>query len=221
MVTVIVDQRELRSSVAKELEKLNCSLVFKTLEVADYVVSEKVAFERKTAEDFLKSWLDEKKLFGQISDLCDAYGRPILIVEGGIDDLFTLRRVHPNSVQGVLNTLAASFRCPVLYTLNSAETASVIAAIALREQELERRPIILHGKRSSLSPSELKEYVVSAIPDIGPVVSQNILRHFRTIQAAFSAPEEELMKVDLVGPETAKRIREVVGGEYVEQEDRL
>lgn len=219
MVTVIVDQRELRPSVAKELEKLNCSLVFKTLEVADYIASERVAFERKTAEDFLKSWLDEKKLFGQISDLCDAYERPVLIVEGGMDDLFALRRVHPNSVQGVLNTLAASFRCPILYTLNTSETAAVITSIAFREQELERRPIILHGKRSNLSPSELKEYVVSAIPDIGPVVSQNLLRHFKTIQAIFSSSEGDLMKVDLVGPETARRIREVVAGEYFESED--
>ncbi|NOQ28630.1 MAG: hypothetical protein GQ566_00815, partial [Methanosarcinales archaeon] len=40
------------------------------------------------------------------------------------------------------------------------------------------------------------------------------LRHFGTVAAVMSASREELMTVELVGPKTADRIREVVGGEY-------
>ncbi len=216
MPFVVIDQRELRSSVAKELERSGCDLTFKTLEVADYVVSDRVAFERKTVDDFLKSWLDEKKLFGQINDLCASYERPVLIVEGGLDALFFSRNVHPRAVQGALNVIAVSFRCPTLYTLNSAETAEIITTIAIREQDRERRPLILHGKRSHLSPPEIKEYVVSAIPDIGPVIARNLLTRFDNVQTIFTAPKEKLMEVDEVGPETADMIRNVVGGSYVE-----
>ncbi len=59
-----------------------------------------------------------------------------------------------------------------------------------------------------------QEYVVSAIPEIGPVVAKNLLKHFGTVAALMSASREELMVVELVGPKTADRIREVVGGEY-------
>jgi len=37
----------LRSPVAKTLERLGVKLVFKTLEVGDYIVSDRIAFERK------------------------------------------------------------------------------------------------------------------------------------------------------------------------------
>ncbi len=216
MPEVIIDQRELRSPVAKGLDRLGCDMVFKTLEVGDYVASDRVGIERKTGEDLLKSWVDEKKLFGQIKDLCDAYERPVLIVEGGLDQLFTLRNIHPASVQGMLNTIAVSFRCPTLYSLNAVETAEIICRIAEREQIEEKRPVTMHGKRSHLSPPEIKEYVVSAIPDIGPVIARNLLTHFDNVQTIFTAPKEKLMEVDEVGPETADMIRNVVGGSYAE-----
>ncbi len=212
---VIIDQRELRSPVAKGLDRLGVDIIFKTLEVGDYVMSDRVAAERKTGEDLLKSWVDEKKLFGQIKDLCDAYERPILIVEGGLDQLFTLRNIHPSAVQGMLNTIAVSFRCPTLYSLNAAETAEIICRLAEREQCEEKRPVIMHGKRSQLTPNGLKEYVVSSIPDVGPVVSTNLLTELGSVEAVFTASEERLMEVEEVGPITAKWIREVVGGPYV------
>jgi len=216
--TVIIDQRELRSPVAKGLERLGIDIVFKTLEVGDYVASDRVGIERKTGEDLLKSWVDEKKLFGQIKDLADAYEIPILIIEGGWEQLFTLRNIHPRAVQGMLNTIAVSFRCHTLYSLNAAETAEIICRIAEREQVEEKRPVIMHGKRSQLTPNELKEYVVSSIPDVGPVVSKNLLNDLGSVQAVFTASEDRLMEVKEVGPITAKWIREVVTGAYVKSE---
>ena len=61
-----------------------------------------------------------------------------------------------------------------------------------------------------------QECVVSAIPEIGHVVVKNLLRHFGTVAAVMGASREELMTVELVGPKTADRIREVVGGAYKE-----
>jgi ERCC4-type nuclease len=212
MVRIIIDKRELRSSVAIQLEKLNCNIEFDTLEVGDYVVSDRCAFERKTVEDFLKSWLDEKKLFGQLIDLC-AYERPILIIEGQYDDLFTARMTHPHSVQGVLNTIAM-LRIPMLLSMNAAETAFIIKRIATSEQVDEKRPLYQHGKRSHMNSKAQKEYIVSAISNIGPVVARNLLEHFGSIQDVFNAEVNDLTTVDLVGPKTAAKIREVVGGKY-------
>jgi Fanconi anemia group M protein len=71
-----------------------------------------------------------------------------------------------------------------------------------------------HGKKASRLLSEQQEYIISAIPEIGPAVARNLLRHFGSVEKVMSAPEEELRQVRLVGPKTATRIKELVAGEY-------
>lgn len=212
-VRVVVDQRELRSGVAKELERIGVDIHLATLEVGDYVVSDRVAFERKDLSDLLNSWIHDKKLFGQIGDLAHSYERPVLIIEGG-DPFSSGRQIHPAAIQGMLNTIATSFRCPTLYSLNPAETARIIHMIGKREQSDERRVISLHGKRSHLSPAAQREYVVSAINDVGPQQAKNLLKHFGSVEKVMTASLEELTEVELVGHGTASKIRELVGGTY-------
>ncbi len=212
MVLVVIDQRELRSAVAKELERL-CDIEIQTLEVADYVVSYRCAFERKDIDDFFKSLFEDKKFFSQLADMANSYERPVLIIEGG-DPFFSGRRVHPNALQAILNTIAVSFRVPTLYALNTADTAKIIYQIAKREQTDEKRPLSVHGKRSKMNPQELKEYVVSAIPDIGPVITKRLLTEFGSVRGVFNASLEALQEVEEVGPKTAKKIIEIVSGDY-------
>ena len=59
-----------------------------------------------------------------------------------------------------------------------------------------------------------QEYLISAIPSVGPSVARNLLRHFGSIEKVMIASEEELKGVAMVGPKIAERIRELVGGEY-------
>jgi Fanconi anemia group M protein len=92
MPEIVIDHREMRSPVAKTLERLGVKLTFKTFLVGDHVVSDRIALERKTMDDLFSSWLDEKKLFEQLYDLAQAYHRPVLIIEGS-DPCFTTRRV--------------------------------------------------------------------------------------------------------------------------------
>jgi len=210
---VCVDHREVRSGVSDALEALGVNVVMRTLEVGDYVMSDRVCVERKTTSDFLTSLIDKRReLFGQIGDLARAYQRPLLILEGS--DLYGQRQIHPNAVRGALATIAIDFGVPIISTADVADTAAMIAAIAKREQQEKRREVALHGKRSMLMLPEQQEYVVSSISNIGPVVAKNLLRHFGSVEAVIAASREELLKVELVGPKTADRIREVVGGEY-------
>ena len=86
--------------------------------------------------------------------------------------------------------------------------------IAEKEQTDKTRPFNLHGKRSSLSQSRVKEYIISSLPGIGQVASRNLLKHFGSVENVMTAPLEELMNVERVGYKTAKRIRELAGGQY-------
>lgn len=86
--------------------------------------------------------------------------------------------------------------------------------IAEKEQTDKKRPFSLHGKRSRLSQSAEREYVISSIPGIGHTVAGNLLRHFGSVEKVMTAPLEELMEVERVGARMAERIRELAGGRY-------
>ncbi|HPR66176.1 MAG TPA: DEAD/DEAH box helicase [Methanothrix sp.] len=207
---VAVDPRE--RSLARMLESMGVGVTLKVLEVGDYVVSDRVAIERKTANDFIDSLIDPgRNLFGQVRDLARTYDRPILILEGR--DLYA-RQVHPNAIRGALASIAVDFGVSIIPTADEEETVSVIAAIARREQQARGGAPQAHGKKTHRTLKEQQEYLVSSIPGVGNAVAKNLLRHFGSVERVFAATEEELKEVELVGPKTAERIRELVGGEY-------
>ncbi len=211
MVRVIVDQREVKSSVARELEKAGVDIMLRTLEVGDYILSDRIAAERKSCEDFTSS-LIEHKLFEQVSNLSRAYEKPVLIIEG--ESLFNTRNLNPNAIHGALSSIALDFGVAVFYTRDAQDTASLLKQIAKREQTDEHRDISLHGKKSSMMLPEQQEYIISSISDIGPKAARSLLMHFGSVENVIKADYAELIKVKNIGPKTAGKIREIVAGEY-------
>lgn len=207
--SVFVDPRE--RDMGKRLEALGMEITLRNLEVGDYVVSDRIAIERKTAEDFVSSIIDPKRnLFRQVEDLARSYDKPLLILEGR--DLYT-RQINPSSIRGAMAAIAVDYGVPIIPTEDAEETAAVISLLARREQADGREPKV-HGQKTARTLKEQQEYVISAMPSIGPAVARNLLKHFGSVQAVVNASEEELRKVDLVGPKIAERIRELVGGVY-------
>lgn len=206
---VYVDSRE--RTMAKRLEALGIDIVLEVLEVGDYVISDRVAIERKTAADFVDSLVNaDRDLFRQVGDLTRTYERPLLILEGR--DLYA-RQVHPNAIRGALVSIAVDFGISIIPTEDEEETASVIALIARREQQDRKAPSV-HGRKTARTLKEQQEYLISSIAGVGAVVARNLLKHFGSVEKVATAPPEALQEVELVGPKTAERIREVVGGEY-------
>jgi len=211
---IVVDQRELDAAIAKDLSKREgVRTRLETLSVGDYVLSDRVAVERKSVADFLDTLLGgDRSLFEQIGDLSRAYARPILILEG--DGLYEERNVHPDAIRGALASLAVDFDVSVLQTAGESETGELLRTIATREQSERDRAVSVHGEKAAKTLAEQQEYVVSAIADIGPVTAQSLLRAFGTVEGVMTAREEDLLTVDGVGEVTAGRIREVVGSGY-------
>jgi ERCC4-related helicase/ERCC4-type nuclease len=210
-VKIVVDVRELRSDVVSEMDKLGAEVEVRTLPVADYVLSDKVAIERKTAEDFLSTLIDRDP-FGQIRALADSYENPILIIEG--KDLYTGRNIHQNAIRGMLASIVVDFNVPILFSDNAEDTAAMLYIIARRAQAETKREPFLHGKKSTKTLKEQQEYLISSIPAIGPVTARALLTHFQSVEAIINAREEELVKVRGIGKITAQRIRDVVSAKY-------
>ncbi|MDZ5811452.1 DEAD/DEAH box helicase [Halorubrum sp. AD140] len=213
-VEIVVDQRELDSSIAKDLSTRDGLVTrLETLAVGDYVLSDRVAVERKSAADFVDSMLDaDRSMFEQVGELSRAYARPVMVVEG--TNLYGQRDIDPNAIRGALASLAVDFDVSVLRTESETDTTELLATIAKREQETRDREVSVHGEKTTKTRAEQQEYVVSSIADIGPVTARTLLEHFGTVEAVMTAPEDDLLAVEGVGPVTAERIREVVGSEY-------
>lgn len=218
---VIIDTRELRGGLPRTLSLMNiCYLELKELEVGDIVLSDEVAGERKREDDFLKSLLEERKLFGQLYDLKNAYKKPFLIIEGYgdgdvRDTIYTARRINPVSLRGVLIAIQLSLGVQIFWTNGLEETAQLIVQIAATEQNTTaKRCFNPHGKRSCLSPREQLVYTLTSVPDVGPATAKNLLTHFKSLQSVANADENQLMEVEKVGKKTAPALREFFRREY-------
>ncbi|GGL47159.1 DEAD/DEAH box helicase [Halocalculus aciditolerans] len=213
-VEVVVDQRELESSIARDLSKregVNTRL--ETLEVGDYVLSDRVAVERKSVDDFLDTLLGgDRSLFEQAKALVRHYDRPVLVLEGG--SVYEARNVHPNAIRGALSSLAVDYGISLMRSTGEEDTAELLLTIAQREQLKRDREVNAHGEKAAKTLDEQQEYVVSSIADIGPVTARSLLSHFGSVEAVMTADDEELQDVAGVGAVTAERVREVVGSDY-------
>ncbi len=213
-IEIVVDQRELDSPIAKELSRREgVRTRLETLEVGDYVLSDRVAVERKSVADFLDTLTGgDRSMFEQVGDLSRAYARPVVILEG--EDLYGERNVHPNAIRGALSSLAIDFDASVLRTEDEDDTADLLEVVAGREQEESDRTVSVHGEKSGKTLAEQQEYVVGSVADIGPVTARALLEEFSTVEAVMTARKEDLLEVDGIGEVTADRLREVVGSEY-------
>jgi len=213
-VEIVVDQRELDSNIARTLSKReDLTTRLETLAVGDYVLSDRVAVERKSVSDFLDTLTGgDRSIFEQIADLTRHYARPLLVIEGR--GLYEERNIHPGAIRGALSSVAVDFNVSVLFTEGEDDTAEMLATIATREQTDRERTVSVHGGKSAKTLDEQQEYVVSAIADIGPVTARTLLEAFGSVEAVMTANEDDLKEVRGVGQVTAERIREVVGSEY-------
>jgi len=214
-VEIVADQRELDSAIARDLSKREgIDVRLETLEVGDYVCSDRVVVERKSVSDFLDTLVGgDRSMFEQVGEMASHYARPVVIVEGE-GDLYEERNVHPNAIRGALASLAVDFDASVLRTDGEGDTADMLAVLAEREQSEGDREVSVHGEKGAKTLPEQQEYVVASIAEVGPVTARSLLSEFRTVEAVMTATKEDLMEAEGVGEVTAERMREVIGSEY-------
>ncbi len=212
-IKIIADFREKASGVIKELVDIGADISLEKIENADYLLSARCGVEFKTVQDFVDSIVDGR-LLQQIKTLKQDFQRPLLIIEGE-DNIYSARNVHANSIRGMLATIAVSYGIPILYTLNSKDTASLLHIIAKREQQETGKDFTPHAEKRAMSLKEWQEYIVSSFPGIGATLAKPILKKFKTIKKIVNAKQERLEKVEKIGPKKAEMIRKVLEEKYI------
>ena len=94
--------------------------------------------------------------------------------------------------------MVADYSVPTIPAQEQEQTARVIALLVHREKKEGREPKA-HGHKTARTLKEQQQYLISAIPSVGPTVARNLLRHFGSIQRVMTASEEEMREVDQVG----------------------
>ncbi|MFB6144766.1 MAG: DEAD/DEAH box helicase [Candidatus Nanohaloarchaea archaeon] len=207
-IEIIADDRE--NSIAKKLSRKDVKVQKKRIEVADFIVSDRTAIERKEASDFVDSIVDQR-LFEQLTELRQ-YDRPVIIIEG--DDLYSHRDIHPNAIRGALASIAIDHEIPVMWSEDEDDTAEMLEMMAKREQEEQDRTVAVRGESSSMSEKELQEFVVGGLPNVNTKLAKRLLENFGSIEKVFSASFEELKEVEGIGDKKAADIREIIEKGY-------
>ncbi len=211
-IKIFADYREKGSGVIKSLIDLDIVLKLDNLDSADYILSSRVGVEYKTKQDFVDSIIDGR-LLQQIKNLKQNFTRPLVVVEGE-EDIYSMRNVHQNAIQGMLATITVSYGIPILYTKSPVETASLLSVIAKREQAEIGKNFTGHTEKYEMNLKEWQEYIISSLPGIGGGLSKPLLKKFGTVKRVINAKPEQLEAVDKIGPKKAAKIREVLDKKY-------
>ena len=161
----------------------------KQLDVADIVVSESVAIERKEGFDFVSSIMDNR-LFEQLLRLKETYSCPILILEGLNDDVFENTGMRKNSILGALSFISYKMGISVIPTRNLEDTAIVIERIAYREQVKDDSPLLSRKAPKGMSIEERRVFIIEGLVDIGRKKAKALIERFKTPNNVFQAIKE-------------------------------
>ena len=183
---VIIDNREQKLKHILDLKKNIITYDSEQLDVADVIISEEVAVERKEGFDFVSSIMDNR-LFEQLLRLKDTYMHPILILEGLNDDVFENTGMKISSIYGALSFISYKLGISVIPTRNIEDTAIVIERIAHREQVKDGMPLLSRKAPKALSKKERRSFIIEGLVDIGPKKAKALIERFKTPYQVFKA----------------------------------
>lgn len=190
-IHLIFDNRE-RKLIEIFSKRDNVTFETKNLDVADILVAEEVAIERKTGFDFIGSIMDNR-LFEQLIRLQDTYETPIMLLEGLNDEVLNNTGMRLSSIYGALAYVSYKLKISVIPTRNIDDTVITIERMAIREQIKDDAPIISRTAPKRLSQKEFIEdrraYILEGLYKTGPKKAKQLIDHFKTPIKVFNAIE--------------------------------
>ncbi|OIP14626.1 MAG: hypothetical protein AUK51_16330 [Comamonadaceae bacterium CG2_30_59_20] len=206
MAKLIVDSRETTSGMMELLTAGGAQVVVEELACADYILTEGMAVERKTAEDFAASIMD-RRLFLQIAMLKATYAKVFILIEGDMFD--TQSAIAPEAITGALSYITVIEGIPVVATVSPAHSAAMMITMQRHAIEGLGYEIPLRGpKPKSRAPQA--QFLIEGLPGVGPSAAKKLLAHFGSAQGVLAATPDQFKAVRGIGPKTIANIREVL-----------
>ena len=207
---IICDNRETASPVVRNLSLIGMNIKLEQLPVADYIVSERVGIERKSAKDFNDSIIDGR-LFTELSELREHFLRPILILEG---NPFKSSNISENALYGAITSIIINLGILFYKTENSIETAQFIYQLAKKEHSTKKSSLKLRFDKAPIETSRLLEYIVAGIPGVNTLRAKSLLKELKTLQNVFLSDIPDLTKIENIGKKIAQQIYKISRYKY-------
>ncbi len=207
---IICDNRETASPVVRILSLMGINLRLEQLSVGDYVISERVGIERKSAKDFNDSIIDGR-LFTELSELGEKFSRPLLILEG---DPFQDTNISENALYGAITAIILNLGISIYKTETSMETAQFLYQLAKKEQSTIKSSLKLRFDKAPIETSRLLEFLVAGIPGVNTLRAKNLLKELKTLQNIFLADIPDLTKIENIGKKIAQEIYKISRYKY-------
>jgi len=175
-----------------------------------YVLSKRLAIERRTGSSFLQG-IKDKTLFTSAIYLREHFRFPVLIVEGEVN--YEYSHFDPQAIRGALSSMMLSYGLSVLSTSDIEETVALIAMMA-RQEQVGIPEISLIPKRKATDLADMQRRIVEMLPGCGMVMARDLLQYFGSVQRILNATEAELRSVRGIGAAKAAEMRRVLHAEY-------
>jgi len=212
---LVVDTNEPKE-IADLLRGLDVEVNRKKIAPGDYVCGE-IGIERKTISDFFGS-IVKKRLFEQLRRLRDSYPVALMILEGDPQEISEFK--SPQAILGAIVAIEVDERVPILTTADRGQTALLLSVIWKR-QDRERASYGLRHKPKTLDLEERQRFLVEGLPNVGETLARNLLEHFGSVRAVFTADAAQLRQVAKIGEGRAADIARILSAKYEGRQRRL
>lgn len=204
---VLVDTRELRSSLPMLLYKSSITILPLTLEVGDFILSKNIGIERKSVPDLYGSFASGR-LFNQAEALCRHYKYPCLLLEldpsrplslsstsGGVPAELTSASIVSKMV--LLLQQFSSLR--LLWTKGPHDAAEMFASLKVNEEEPDEGVAASLGVDTKLSEEETfnvgPKSLLRSLPGIDSHNLVAVMRKVRNVVSLVTMSKQELTDV--------------------------
>jgi len=206
---IMIDDRE-PDKICNMLGEYQQKRLFK----GDYIINDTIIIERKSSTDFIDS-LISKRLKSQVYRLTKAYTNPVLAITGNIY-IEAQERISRQALIAELASLTARHnlegaRGKVSIVTFETDYDFVLYLNYLDEKTTDNKPFT-NPELDELDKNDIeavKNTMVGLVPNLGDVLSKNLLRKFGSIRNVANATVKELTEVDGLGLKKAKLIFKV------------
>jgi ERCC4-type nuclease len=205
---IVADDRERESGIPCILDGFpDVELAVSRLPLGDYLVDDKLLFERKTLQDLIHS-IKDGRLFSQAARLAASDFQAIIILEGTSSDI-SGSKMRREAIQGALIHVSVVLGIPLLRSISPQETASLIVGTVRQVNNVANGMVTRHGT-SPKGKRRRQLLILQGLPGIGKKRSKLLLEKFETIENVVEATYEELRAIDGIGDNIADEIRHVL-----------
>ena len=194
--------------------ELGVTVIYKELEIGDYVPAEGYVIERKRVDDLVHS-VFQGRFFNQVRRLTSSRNKAILLVEGNILNLKELTSRY-RAIEAAVVTAVIYNDLKLILSRDARHSAELIKYISekLQGKGGSARPqLITYRKVRKPRDEDLRKwqvYVLSSFPGIGPSLATRLLKRFGSLKAVLSASPAELSRVEGVTEEKARAIYRIL-----------